>query len=406
MIFGNKTEVGKAMQQFIEKIRPNVLTDDEVLREAMMFQLRDYPLIPVELTNEILAFCMTNEATRKSLLSNGEDFPKNEQSIELLLKWVDQLPFNQKMSVARFLRNVPAKIMVQYADQLMYYVGKDYIRFCEQLLDFENMNSDHLEPLWEYFVELLHEMSKSFTTDLYEKAKYVQEVLIGSGGYDETEIGLIIKQEQELEDDYFNINGILAVRATGLLQLHDFIPVLVSLLDRYEEDLLLDEVTEALIRFQSDEVVEAIAPYIHEKRKTISIVTILKDIKTPLAERTLVEAYAKANDVSDKEFILDALTSHFSEQAFPLIEDFLVENRYAQVFNMEEMFYGFYKAMGREHPQLQAWRQEMIERNKRFEEDMRHYDVKVAIQEKFGKVGRNDPCICGSGKKFKKCCGK
>jgi uncharacterized protein YecA (UPF0149 family) len=22
-----------------------------------------------------------------------------------------------------------------------------------------------------------------------------------------------------------------------------------------------------------------------------------------------------------------------------------------------------------------------------------------------GKVGRNDPCHCGSGKKFKKCCG-
>ncbi|HAH44109.1 MAG TPA: hypothetical protein DCM07_04505, partial [Planctomycetaceae bacterium] len=22
------------------------------------------------------------------------------------------------------------------------------------------------------------------------------------------------------------------------------------------------------------------------------------------------------------------------------------------------------------------------------------------------KVGRNDPCPCGSGKKFKKCCGK
>ena len=22
------------------------------------------------------------------------------------------------------------------------------------------------------------------------------------------------------------------------------------------------------------------------------------------------------------------------------------------------------------------------------------------------KVGRNDPCSCGSGKKFKKCCGK
>lgn len=23
-----------------------------------------------------------------------------------------------------------------------------------------------------------------------------------------------------------------------------------------------------------------------------------------------------------------------------------------------------------------------------------------------GKIGRNEPCICGSGKKYKKCCGK
>ncbi|MED5250691.1 MAG: SEC-C metal-binding domain-containing protein [Pseudomonadota bacterium] len=22
------------------------------------------------------------------------------------------------------------------------------------------------------------------------------------------------------------------------------------------------------------------------------------------------------------------------------------------------------------------------------------------------KVGRNDPCVCGSGKKYKQCCGK
>lgn len=30
--------------------------------------------------------------------------------------------------------------------------------------------------------------------------------------------------------------------------------------------------------------------------------------------------------------------------------------------------------------------------------------VKTAIAEK--KSGRNDPCPCGSGKKYKKCCGK
>jgi preprotein translocase subunit SecA len=30
----------------------------------------------------------------------------------------------------------------------------------------------------------------------------------------------------------------------------------------------------------------------------------------------------------------------------------------------------------------------------------------VKIQKKSDKVGRNDPCPCGSGKKYKQCCGK
>ena len=76
------------MTAFIEKIRANLLTEDDVLREAWLFQLKDYPLVPVELTNELVAFCRTHEAARKKLLLDGENFPKDEQTIELLLEWV------------------------------------------------------------------------------------------------------------------------------------------------------------------------------------------------------------------------------------------------------------------------------------------------------------------------------
>ena len=31
---------------------------------------------------------------------------------------------------------------------------------------------------------------------------------------------------------------------------------------------------------------------------------------------------------------------------------------------------------------------------------------KAPIMRDTPKVGRNDPCICGNGRKFKKCCGK
>ena len=35
----------------------------------------------------------------------------------------------------------------------------------------------------------------------------------------------------------------------------------------------------------------------------------------------------------------------------------------------------------------------------------KEYDkTKTVVKEV--KIGRNDPCVCGSGKKYKKCCGK
>jgi uncharacterized protein YchJ len=34
-----------------------------------------------------------------------------------------------------------------------------------------------------------------------------------------------------------------------------------------------------------------------------------------------------------------------------------------------------------------------------------HHEALKPITREAPKVGRNDPCSCGSGKKFKKCCG-
>lgn len=39
-----------------------------------------------------------------------------------------------------------------------------------------------------------------------------------------------------------------------------------------------------------------------------------------------------------------------------------------------------------------------------FEEELYPVETPYVRMEK--KVGRNDPCPCGSGKKYKKCCGK
>jgi uncharacterized protein YecA (UPF0149 family) len=35
-----------------------------------------------------------------------------------------------------------------------------------------------------------------------------------------------------------------------------------------------------------------------------------------------------------------------------------------------------------------------------------HHDAQAPIVRGEAKVGRNDPCVCGSEKKYKKCCAK
>ena len=120
------------------------------------------------------------------------------------------------------------------------------------------------------------------------------------------------------------------------MQLHQYIPTLAKLLERQGEDLLLDEATEALIRLQSDDVVKAVAPNVLDHEQFIAVISVLKDIKTPLAESVLVEAYEQTNEVEIQEFLLDALIAHFSVQAFPFIEQFIENDEYSGIFDMEE----------------------------------------------------------------------
>lgn len=70
-----------------------------------------------------------------------------------------------------------------------------------------------------------------------------------------------------------------------------------------------------------------------------------------------------------------------------------------------EAFFGFLKETGR-FPPAGAWRMCVEANRKRYLESLRaDGSVKgTPFKKQYTDVGRNDPCPCGSGKKFKKCC--
>ncbi|WP_053956648.1 SEC-C metal-binding domain-containing protein [Inediibacterium massiliense] len=71
--------------------------------------------------------------------------------------------------------------------------------------------------------------------------------------------------------------------------------------------------------------------------------------------------------------------------------------------DFEKLYYNMLEAKADYLYTLSQW-DVILDEEKRKEITKEHRTAKTVV--KGDKVGRNDPCPCGSGKKYKKCCGK
>ncbi len=71
---------------------------------------------------------------------------------------------------------------------------------------------------------------------------------------------------------------------------------------------------------------------------------------------------------------------------------------------LDKLYYNMHKAEADWLYELEVW-EEILSVDKR-EEIKKDFNRSKTFKRESIKVGRNDPCPCGSGKKYKKCCGK
>jgi len=71
--------------------------------------------------------------------------------------------------------------------------------------------------------------------------------------------------------------------------------------------------------------------------------------------------------------------------------------------NLEKLYYNMLDAKAEYLYDIPAW-ENILTEEKREEIQKELKNSRTIINE--DKIGRNDPCPCGSGKKYKKCCGK
>lgn len=124
--------------------------------------------------------------------------------------------------------------------------------------------------------------------------------------------------------------------------------------------------------------------------------------KNPVIEGN-IKNLAENNDMTSMQFVgfLDGANTSFIESVN--LEDLTDESEIKLELDFEKLLWNMYDAKA-------EWLYDMNEWNNIFDDDKRKQIKKDYNRSKTvvkgEKIGRNDPCPCGSGKKYKKCCGK
>jgi hypothetical protein len=376
---------------FLEKIKPHLLSDDILVQKTVLHALHEYLNVPEEWTVELLKEAFSNEVKQSYILMFLDKHKINEEALTILIDNIPNMNQSNRHLALGLLNNIDTPLALEYKKQLEKYIPKQIWAIHEVIEHGEE------EDVYSMYGEVLHKIDRSLSPeyDYYPIAKKLSECIVEKGWIDEEEIDIVLAEEAN--EEWFSENGIMNVYMGGLLKVEKYIPLFASFLTR-DDDALLEEVNAALVRFGSDQVVKAVAPYVRKPESVIYAASILGNIKTDLALQELKKAYRETDELDVQEPIIEALSFHFSKEALPEMNAHMEYEYDFSLVEIEHVAYSFYTILGEKHPDLLEWKKNEMEKE--------GPAIQLAPVINENKVGRNDPCPCGSGKKYKKCCGK
>jgi hypothetical protein len=379
---------------FLKKVESFIESEDIYVQKFVLQVLEEIVnFVPEEWTERLLQDVINSKEKESQILINFYKFPLNEGAVRLLIEGLDRADKSSYLFYQRLLNQIGPNLALKYQTELSPFFQKGDWEF------FRLIEEGEEEDIWEEYGSYLYKLdhSENFNDIYYTRAKQLINVMVKNNWVDENEVELTL--EEQMDEEYFDYKGILAVYMIRMLKLQKYIPLLVSLLDR-NEDILLEEISDTLVSFQSDEVVEMVAPYAKKEESSVFAISILSGTKTPYAIKVLKELMNEVKYEDDQSLVFEGLCHQLSIDALPEIEQYMNSDPESFMIEIEGTAYGYYKVMGLEHPDLFRWRQIAEELDSNQNSLLLSTPIKVE-----SKVGRNDPCPCGSGKKYKKCCG-
>jgi len=199
---------------------------------------------------------------------------------------------------------------------------------------------------------------------------------------------------------------------------------------------MLDHCVEALAKLGDPEAVRLIREAFPRASWNFKNYTssLLGAIKQPESEEAIITLLETERNVDIRTELCLSLCNLFSERGIEIVREQIRAGYDEQMVTLEEELLPVAEVLGVELPDAQRWRQDRYERDRfqaarRAELELigRQPPAKspnsasslqlvrapgfatehlASLRRHDAKAGRNDPCPCGSGAKFKRCCGR
>lgn len=341
--------------------------------------------------------------TLNSLLSEADaDFLTRHQQAILNVDGLDERAFKTVEERIRFL--------AAGSD----FCWKELEKFCiasKECNDFGEVDLDHAYALCEAIGR--------------DKAKYADNILAILG--------------EKIEDFVANPKvwwEVFAVRIAGEMQLEAAIPLIIAKLKDCDEDddWFFEECTRAFLKISGNTTISAVADMFRQGNWNLRSIAceIMQRVHSDLAVQAALEFLASEKDESIRASLGSCLAAQLAFETIEPLRQLVIDGTYdGDYADLKRDVIVASTMMGVEFPEREQWKADVerkqLERERkilkeRLEEEVRHLEAKKKSLEQqkcradseweeteefepsANKVGRNDPCPCGSGKKFKKCC--
>ncbi|HEY7309932.1 MAG TPA: SEC-C metal-binding domain-containing protein [Gemmataceae bacterium] len=333
-------------------------------------------------------------------------------------------------SLSRLLCSADPQLLQPRADAILQAPGffKELVAEFRERLQLANWDSGQC---WEELERICAEgVVNQDSSDLnFGHASRIVEALARQGEKDVDRIlDLLGREVEDFETDPMSWLEIFLVMLAGEMRLEQAIPLIVKKLHAMGE-ILSEECVEALAKIGTDAAAEAVTEgwLGSEWDYRLYASSALDKIHSDTTVRKCLELLPQDKDLGIRTNLADSLLGQFTDEGIEPVRE-IVQRRAYDPMSSDLMgkLVAVSPVLGVTFPEFPIWKREVEERLAKQERRMKemrgflHAPANPAPPPKpapdflerkptpflraENQVGRNDPCPCGSGKKFKKCC--